>query len=99
MLQLGSGTGSDNFSLLQLGDKADADAQKAQSRQEDLISKEFASKTRVEEHRSEKHEEAKEGKVTSKSETHSSSKSETTSNKPQQQGQQVAEGAGVKDHE
>ncbi len=77
--------------LLQIGDGADAKAQAAEARQEELLTKEFASKTRVEEHRSESHEESKNGTVTKKTEKSSDKKSESHS--------QAAEGAGVKDHE
>lgn len=79
------------MSLLQIGDAADAKAQAAEARQEELITKEFASKARVEEHRSESHEESKNGEVTKKTSKSSDKKSETHS--------QAAEGAGVGEHE
>jgi hypothetical protein len=78
--------------LLQIGDAADAKAQAAEARQEELLTKEFASKTRVEEHRSESHQESKDGQVTKKTEKRSDKKSESHSN-------QAAEGAGVGEHE
>ena len=69
---------------VQIGDGADRQAQMAEARQEELLTKEFASKTRVEEHRSESHEEARDGKVTKKNERHSD---------------RVAEGSSVRDNE
>lgn len=77
--------------MLQIGDAADAKAQAAEARQEELLTKEFASKTRVEEHRSESHEESKNGEVTKKTAKSSDKKSETHS--------RAAEGAGVGEHE
>lgn len=99
---------------LQIGDSADREAQAAEARQEQLLSKEFASKARTTEHRSESHEEVKDGQShssSSKSESRQESKNgQTTSssskNEERKDGKVVSksekragEGAGVRDHE
>lgn len=55
---------SDELLLLQYGDQADKEARERESRSEDILNKQFASKTRVEEHKSQVHEEVKDGKST-----------------------------------
>ena len=81
---------SEHMPALQIGDSADAKAQAAEARQEELLTKEFASKTRMEEHRSESHEEVKDGKVTSSSKSESHSNKSSSSGKGK--GKEVLEG-------
>lgn len=89
----------DSVSCFQIGDQADAEAQRAEARQEELLTKEFASKARTTEHRSESHEEVKDGQVTSSSSKSEDKKDGRTTNKTEQHSGAVAEGAGVTEKE
>lgn len=84
---------------MQIGDSADAEAQRVQAKQEELLTKEFASKARTTEHRSESHEEAKDGKVTSSSSRSEDKKDGKVVHKSEKRSGAAAEGAGVRDHE
>lgn len=78
---------------MQYGDQADQAARERESRSEEILSKEFASKTRVESHQSQSHEEIKGGK-SSKSESHRDTVKEIGKGNPN-----VGEGGGVQDKE
>lgn len=79
--------------LLQYGDQADQEARAKEAHSEEILSAQFASKTRVEEHKSQTHESLKDGEST-KSESHSDKVKEVAKGNPS-----AGEGGDVRDHE
>lgn len=81
------------FVKMQYGDQADEAAHAKEARSEEILSKEFASKTRVESHKSQTHEEVKDGHST-KSESHRDTVRQVAKGNPS-----AGEGGSVRDHE